>query len=141
MADPQAIGKVNITEICERFDKADLRKMRLNRVLDQVATAFFVQNFNLQKAFQLFDKNGDGLISRRELREGFNALKLGLKFKEIDDLMSIISSRPDGLISYDDFIMKMDANIRHRHANIAENVDDALFKKVNDCLKYSGESL
>ena len=66
---------------------------------------------------------------------------MGLKFKEIDDLMSIISSRPDGLISYDDFIMKMDANIRHRHANIAENVDDALFKKVNDCLKYSGESL
>jgi len=42
MADPQAIGKVNINTICERFDTVDLRKLRLNKVLDRVATAFFI---------------------------------------------------------------------------------------------------
>jgi len=55
MADPTSIGKVNINVICERFDTPDLRKMRLTKVLDIVATAFFIQNFNLKKAFQLFD--------------------------------------------------------------------------------------
>jgi Ca2+-binding EF-hand superfamily protein len=89
----------------------------------------------------LFDQNGDGIIDRRELREGFNALNIGLKLNEIDDLMTIVSTRPDGKISYDDFIAKMDANIRHRHEYVKTNVDEALFKKINDCLVYSGESL
>lgn len=88
--------------------------MRLNKVLDQIATAFFIQNFNLKKAFELFDQNGDGLINRRELREALNTLKLGLKYSEIDDIISMMTSRPDGLISYDDFIQRMDTNIRHR---------------------------
>lgn len=34
MADPKAIGQVNINGICERFDTIDLRKLRLNKVLD-----------------------------------------------------------------------------------------------------------
>jgi len=55
--------------------------------------------------------------------------------------MSIMSTRKDGLISYDDFIHKMDANIRHRQSMINNSVEEALFKKVSDCLHYSGESL
>jgi len=141
MADPGAIGKVNINDICEKFDTIDLRKLRVNKVLDQVATAFFIQNFNLKKAFQLFDQNGDGLLSRREIREGFSMLKLGLSYHEIDDLISIMSSRPDGNISYDDFIIKMDASIKHRHSAVDHNIEEILLKKVKDCLDYSGESL
>jgi hypothetical protein len=53
----------------------------------------------------------------------------------------MMSTRKDGLISYDDFIHKMDANIRHRHHMINNSVEEALFKKVNDCLQYSGETL
>lgn len=55
IADPKAKGKVKLSDIFDRFDTPVLRKMRLNKVLDQVATAFFIQNFNLKKAFQLFD--------------------------------------------------------------------------------------
>lgn len=55
MADPHAIGKVNVNDICEKFDTVDLRKLRLNKVLDRVATAFYTQNFNMKHAFQLFD--------------------------------------------------------------------------------------
>ena len=55
------------------------------------------------------------MISQRELREGFNSLKIGLKYDEINDLMQIMSTQANGKISYDDFIATMDANIRHRH--------------------------
>jgi Ca2+-binding EF-hand superfamily protein len=64
--------------------------------LDQVATAFFLQNFDLKKAFTMFDVNGDGLINRSEFRTGFNSLEIGLNHDEIDDLMRMMSSRPDG---------------------------------------------
>jgi len=52
-----------------------------------------------------------------------------------------MSTQPDGKISYDDFIAAMDANIRHRHSKLSVSVDDALFRKLDECLKYSGESL
>lgn len=66
---------------------------------------------------------------------------MGLKYSEIDDIIGMMSTRKDGLISYDDFIHKMDANIRHRHDQIQNNIEEALYKKVSDCLTYSGESL
>jgi hypothetical protein len=53
----------------------------------------------------------------------------------------MMTNRPDGLISYDDFIQRMDTNIRHRQSMISTNVEEALFKKIHDCLIYSGESL
>ena len=72
----------------------------------------------------MFDQNEDGIIDRRELREGLNALKIGLKLNEIDDLMTIVSTKPVGKISYDDFIAKIDENIRQRHEYVKTNVDE-----------------
>jgi Ca2+-binding EF-hand superfamily protein len=43
-----------------RFETEDLRIKRLSNIIERVATAFFVQNFNLRRAFSLFDKDGDG---------------------------------------------------------------------------------
>ena len=89
----------------------------------------------------MFDRNGDGFISRQEFRHGLNSLDIGLHYDEIDDLMRSISSQPDGTISYDDFIFQMDANIRHRRALLSDDVDEAVFMKLSSCLDYSGESL
>lgn len=52
-----------------------------------------------------------------------------------------MSSQKDNSISYDDFIMQMDANIRHRRALLTDNVDEALLMKLSSCLQYSGETL
>lgn len=55
--------------------------------------------------------------------------------------MRLISTTQDGKISYDDFITKMDANIRHRRSSLAHLVEDKVFKKIADCINHSGESL
>jgi hypothetical protein len=60
IADPQQLGKVDLNRFCMRFETEDLRIKRLNNIIERVATAFFVQNFNLRRAFSLFDKDGDG---------------------------------------------------------------------------------
>ena len=113
----------------------------MNKVLDQVATAFFINNFNMKKAFAMFDRNGDGFINRHEFRNGLNSLDIGLDYDEIDELMRSMSSQPDGGISYDDFIMQMDANIRHRRAVLEDDVNEAFFMKLHSCLEYSGETI
>lgn len=66
--------------------------MRLNKVLDQIATHFYINNFDLKKAFSIFDVNGDGVISRQEFRLALNSLEIGLSYDEIDELMRSMSS-------------------------------------------------
>jgi Ca2+-binding EF-hand superfamily protein len=64
------------------------------------------------------------VISKEELRQGFATLEIGIKYDEINDLMRLITTTKDGKISYDDFITKMDANIRHRRGSLAHLVED-----------------
>lgn len=59
----------------------------------------------------MFDVNGDGMISRKEFRDGIAALEIGIKYDEINDLIKLISDDSDK-ISYDAFITKIDINIR-----------------------------
>ena len=87
IADPEGIGKVDLKAFCNRFETVDLRQQRLNKVLDQVATSFFINNFDMSKAFAMFDRNGDGIINQSEFRQGINSLDIGLTYDEIDDLM------------------------------------------------------
>jgi len=114
IADPQQLGKVDIKKFCSFFETADLRQRRLHKILDKVATAFFLQGFNMRRAFALFDADGDGAISAKEFRQGMAALNLHLRYDEIDDLMHLCDRGGDGQVSYDEFISKMDVSIKNR---------------------------
>lgn len=116
IADPLQIGKVDLQKFCSKFETEDLRRKRLNDILGKVATAFFLQNFNLRRAFSLFDRNGDGTISKKEFREGWLTLNLGLTYDEIDDLMNLVDQDKSGSISYDEFLSKMDIHIQKKSA-------------------------
>jgi len=48
IADPKQTGKIDLTNFIQKFETLDLKKMRLNKVLDAVATVFFVKNFNMK---------------------------------------------------------------------------------------------
>jgi Ca2+-binding EF-hand superfamily protein len=141
--DPETIGQVDLKRFCPRFETLHLRRMRLNKTLDKLATAFYLQSLNLKRAFEIFDVSGNGTINRREFRQGFNQLNLGLTFDEIDDLMSMMSSDPSAAneVSYDDFIQHLDDNIRKRSYALKENVEESIMARIKECLDYAGETL
>ena len=114
MADPHQLGKVELHRFCVQFETEDLRKKRLNVVLERVATSFYLQNFNLRRAFSLFDQDGDGEISKREFRQGWLSLNIGLTYDEIDDLMKMADSDNSGKIKYDEFLSIMDIHIQRK---------------------------
>jgi len=99
IADPKQTGRIDLTKFIERFETVDLRKMRLNKVLDIVATSFFVSNFSMKKAFEQFDINGDGKISKSEFRGVFASLKLNLRTSEIDEVFRMIATDKSGEVT------------------------------------------
>eukprot|EP00299_Pterocystis_sp_00344_P013448 c6592_g1_i1.p1 GENE.c6592_g1_i1~~c6592_g1_i1.p1 ORF type:complete len:176 (-),score=41.90 c6592_g1_i1:39-566(-) len=57
----------------------------------------------LRRAFEVFDKNGDGKISASEVKEVFIDIGHPMTNEEIDFLFKTIDENGDGFISFDEF--------------------------------------
>lgn len=109
-----------------------------------MATAFFLQGFNMRRAFALFDADGDGEISPQEFRQGMAALNLHLRYDEIADLMQCCGSSGtgrNGQIAYDEFISLIDRNMRERREAVLDKVEAAFFEKLGQAMDHSQEAL
>jgi EF-hand domain pair len=113
---------------------------RLNGIIERVATAFFLQNFNLRRAFSLFDRDGDGVITKKEFRNGWLTLGLDLTFEEIDDLMNLVDEDKSGAISYDEFISKMDLHIAKKTNIGSSQAQEVIFHKLKSLMDNNQDS-
>ncbi|CAO3659606.1 unnamed protein product [Rhizopus stolonifer] len=57
----------------------------------------------LKKCFEKFDKNGDGQITEKELKEVMKELEEGLSEEEIKDMMEDADTNKDGHIDFEEF--------------------------------------
>ena len=130
IADPKQIGKVDIKKFCIFFETKELKQRRLKDILNRVSTAFYLQGFNMRRAFSLFDIDGDGSITAREFRQGMLALNLNLRYDEIDDLMHMCDVDDSGSVSYDEFISKMDLDLKDRETEVLDNIKEAFYQKL-----------
>jgi Ca2+-binding EF-hand superfamily protein len=85
----------------------------------------------VKKAFEYFDTNGDGKIQRKEFREVLPSLNLNLTLTEIDEIFSMISTQNDDTLSQEDFCNTLDNNIKNRRLNVANEIEESLFKKIS----------
>jgi calmodulin len=56
---------------------------------------------NLRSAFKVFDKDGNGFISRKELKQAMAMLDPNLNDADIDDMLKEADENNDGLINYE----------------------------------------
>ena len=59
----------------------------------------------LRKVFSTFDKNGDGFITRQELKESLMNIRIFMSDVEIDDIVLKFDSNGDGLIDFEEFCL------------------------------------
>ena len=59
----------------------------------------------IKKAFRMFDKDGDGLISTSELRDAMSSLGVDLTDEEADEMISAADGDEDGQVNYEEFIL------------------------------------
>ncbi|GKC37318.1 calcium-dependent protein kinase 29 [Tanacetum coccineum] len=88
-------------------DKADVDK---NGTIDSIKFITAIMDRqeldreeNLYKAFQFFDKDNSGFITRDELKHSMNQYEMGDE-QTIDEVLDDIDTDKDGKITYDDFM-------------------------------------
>ncbi|KAK3611555.1 hypothetical protein CHS0354_016488 [Potamilus streckersoni] len=62
------------------------------------------RNNELKKAFKRFDKDGDGHITRDEIRLVFQESGVELDDAALEDLVKVADTNNDGIISYEEFV-------------------------------------
>jgi len=86
----------------------------------------------LKRVFSTFDKNGDGLISKQEMKESFDKLRLCVSEKELVSTIRTVDVNGDGYVDFDEFVSlyesicgkrggeEDDAKAEHEDADLAE---------------------
>ncbi|KAI3734038.1 hypothetical protein L6452_13498 [Arctium lappa] len=75
----------------------------VNAILPDFDEEVFVNQDQLMRVFQLFDKDGDGSITPAELAGQMAKMGLPLTYRELNDLMKEIDTNGDGIISFHEF--------------------------------------
>ncbi|EEF35179.1 calmodulin-like protein 3 [Ricinus communis] len=59
----------------------------------------------LRSVFATFDKNGDGFITRQELRDSLENIRIIMTEKEVEEMVTKVDSNGDGLIDFEEFCL------------------------------------
>ena len=89
-----------------------MKKFRSDRKLEQATMTFIVsqiisreQRNELLVQFQTWDKNGDGVLSREEIYEGYKQSMGEYKaMEEVDKIMECCDLDGNGFIDYNEFL-------------------------------------
>jgi len=72
--------------------------------LDSLVKKFERQGYTVEQAFYLFDDNGDGLLTSKEVRAGFRDQELDALDTEIDALIVAIDKDANGMVSLPEWV-------------------------------------
>ncbi|GKV17099.1 hypothetical protein SLEP1_g27643 [Rubroshorea leprosula] len=65
----------------------------------------------LKRIFSTFDKNGDGFITKEELKESLKNMRFSTTEKEVEEMVVKVDANGDGLIDFDEFCILYEAMV------------------------------
>lgn len=81
----------------------------------------------LKRVFATFDKDGDGFITKKELRESLKGIGMVMTEKEVEEMVQKLDANGDGLIDLDEFCDLFESMVKRekvRGDELEEDDDD-----------------
>ena len=89
----------------------NMKKFKKNKKFEQATISFIINQLvlkeerkDLEKQFKEWDKNGDGVLSRDEIIEGYKKTYGSVDEGEIDNMINSIDLDGNGVIDYNEFL-------------------------------------
>jgi calcium-dependent protein kinase len=89
----------------------DLKKIRKSLKFQQAVVTYISHNFadkeevnRIRKIFKFLDSNGDGVVSKEELLQGYKSLGEEISEEALDFIIKAIDNDGSGCIEYEEFI-------------------------------------
>ena len=99
-ADSDGDGQINYGELVKNMSQLKTPVQRLIEYFEKLEA-------DIKEAFQLFDKDSNGLISAEELSHVMKNIDGYMTDSEIDEMMRVADSDGDGQIDYGEFVKMM----------------------------------
>jgi len=119
---------MKLMEVIPEYEKGGLKDKE--GPLDSLVKKFEAQGYTVEQAFHLFDENGDGILTIKEVRAGFRDQELDALDSEIDALVKAIDKDTNGVVSLDEWVavlspkLEVEKDFRAIMQNV--NVDDPI---------------
>jgi Ca2+-binding EF-hand superfamily protein len=121
-------------EVRLRLEQVDQQYRWENAVFNKVVAVLKRHRVSPQQAFEEFDKNKDGKLTRDEFIRSLELLKIdNLSNQEIDILVSSIDQDSDGFVRYKEFERKLS-----RHGVKSRTPEEQILFLLIESLKRSG---
>mmetsp|Transcript_25522 Transcript_25522/g.44493 ORF Transcript_25522/g.44493 Transcript_25522/m.44493 type:complete len:2210 (+) Transcript_25522:2881-9510(+) len=138
-------GNIRYTELLRKLERLGVKnRTEAHQVLQTIYTAIKNLNYTLDDVFRIFDKDGNGAISRKELVDSFHNFGIGLSTQQIEKVMKLIDTNSDGNIEFDEFkaVFARELELEQFKANpIESDWKDKLFSRINEAIRKYGMDL
>jgi hypothetical protein len=131
-------GEVDVSQLVEEEKN---RKPVKDGPVQRVANKCAAQDYSPEDLFNLFDDDGDEVLTLKEIKDGFSGQKLDLTEAEIDELIVAIDKDTDGVLTLEEWEEVMQPKVDGRNAFVGImkglNIEDPieLEEKILD-LRY-----
>jgi len=89
----------------------NMKKFKPGFHFSQIMNGFISYNFiceseisNLRKVFKLLDSNGDGMLSKDEIIQGYKDAKITYSEEDLEEFLKIVDNNFSGMIEFEEFI-------------------------------------